>query len=207
MKSVSTISGTMVALLVNNLDTDQIIPKNFLKRVERSGFGPFLFHEWAYDEEGEAKPDFILNHPDYQEARVLVTGENFGSGSSREHAPWAISDWGFEAVIAPSFADIFRNNCYKNALLPIELSPDEVAALGAMATADHGTIVTIELEEQTVTTDGFVAHFAIDPFVKHCLQNGLDDIALTLAHGEEVAAFEASRPSFKPSLESAQDRK
>lgn len=200
MKSVSTITGTMVPLLVNNLDTDQIIPKNFLKRVERSGFGPYLFHEWAYDDEGEAKPDFILNHPDYQGANVLVTGENFGSGSSREHAPWAISDRGFEAVIAPSFADIFRNNCYKNALLPIELSPDEVAELGEMATADHSTIVTIDLEEQTVTADGFNAHFTIDPFVKHCLQNGLDDIALTLAHGEEVAAFEASRPSFKPRL-------
>ncbi len=207
MKSVSTISGTMVPLLVNNLDTDQIIPKNFLKRVERSGFGPFLFHEWAYDEEGEEKPDFILNHPDYQTAKVLVTGENFGSGSSREHAPWAISDRGFEAVIAPSFADIFRNNCYKNALLPIELRPDEVAALGAMATANHAAVVTIDLENQTVLSDGFAATFDIDPFVKHCLQNGLDDIALTLAHGEEVSAFEASRPLFKPSLIPAQDRR
>lgn len=200
MRTVGVISGTMAPLLVNNLDTDQIIPKNFLKRVERSGFGPFLFHEWAFDEEGEANPEFVLNDPSYRDAKVLITGENFGSGSSREHAPWAISDWGFEAVIAPSFADIFRNNCYKNALLPIALAPSQVAELGAMASADANARVTIDLEQQTVIADGFRAEFEIDPFVKHCLQHGLDDIALTLAHEEEVRAYERSRPAFKPAL-------
>lgn len=202
MKSVSTITGTMAPLLVNNLDTDQIIPKDFLKRVERSGFGPFLFYEWAFDPEGEPKPDFILNRPEYRGAKVLVSGENFGSGSSREHAPWAIGDWGFEAVIAPSFADIFRNNCYKNALLPIELPASTVARLGQMADDPNAEIV-IDLENQTVKAGDIEATFEIDTFVKHCLANGLDDIALTLQHEAEVDDFEASRPAFKPSLDSS----
>lgn len=192
----------MVPLLVNNLDTDQIIPKDFLKRVERSGFGPFLFYEWAFDPEGEPKPDFVLNRSEYQGAKVLVSGENFGSGSSREHAPWAIGDWGFEAVIAPSFADIFKNNCYKNALLPIELPAATVGLLGEMA-QDPTAQIEIDLEAQTVIAGDTTAAFEIDAFVKHCLLNGLDDIALTLQKADEVAAFEANRPAFKPTLESS----
>ena len=199
MKPVSTIEGTMAPLLVNNLDTDQIIPKDFLKRVERSGFGPFLFYEWAYDPEGEPKPDFVLNRPEYQDAKVLITGENFGSGSSREHAPWAIADWGFEAVIAPSFADIFRNNCHKNALLPIVLPAATVNRLGEIA-ADPAASIAIDLEAQTVQSGDVSATFEIDPFVKHCLLNGLDDIALTLEHEGRVSQYEAARPAFKPAL-------
>ena len=133
MDPVGLIQGQMAPLPRANVDTDQIIPKQFLKRVERSGFGPFLFYDWAFDTEGEPIPDFVTNRPEYANAKVLVTGPNFGSGSSREHAPWAIEDWGFEAIIAPSFADIFRNNCHKIGLLPIVLSDDQVATLTAMA--------------------------------------------------------------------------
>jgi len=199
MESVSTIVGTAAPLPRANVDTDQIIPKQFLKRIERSGFGEFLFFDWAADTEGELDPDFVLNKPEYAEAVVLVAGPNFGSGSSREHAPWALEDWGFRAVIAPSFADIFANNCTKIGLLPIVLTDDEVASLVAIANV-AGNVVTVDLESQTVTADGFTATFEIDPFTKHCLLNGLDHIALSLEHADEIVSFEEHRPRYMPTV-------
>ena len=199
MEPISVITGQMAPLPRANVDTDAIIPKQFLKRVERSGFGPFLFYEWAYDEEGELIPDFILNQPDYAAPNVLVTGPNFGSGSSREHAPWSIEDRGFKAIIAPSFADIFYNNCVNIGLLPVVLTDEEVATLTRIA-ADPDNLVTIDLEEQTVRTIGFEASFDIDPFAKHRLRNGFDNIALTLEHGDAIDEYESLRMAFKPSL-------
>jgi 3-isopropylmalate/(R)-2-methylmalate dehydratase small subunit len=199
MEPVTTISGTAVSLPRANVDTDQIIPKQFLKRVERSGFGEYLFYDWARDEEGELDPEFVLNQPAFADAVVLVTGPNFGSGSSREHAPWALEDWGFRAVIAPSFADIFATNCTKIGLLPVVLTADEVAALEPIA-REPGNSVTVDLETQTVTAPDFAAHFDIDPFTKHCLINGLDEIALTLRHGDEIADFEQRRPEHAPTV-------
>jgi 3-isopropylmalate/(R)-2-methylmalate dehydratase small subunit len=199
MEPISVITGQMAPLPRANVDTDAIIPKQYLKRVERSGFGPFLFYEWAYDEEGELIPDFVLNKPEYEGAEVLVSGPNFGSGSSREHAPWSIEDRGFRAVIAPSFADIFYNNCINIGLLPIVLSDADVAKLTDVAN-DPDNLVTIDLEAQTVVTIGFEARFEIDPFAKHRLANGLDNIALTLAHGEAIADYEGNRAAYKPVL-------
>lgn len=199
MEPISTITGQMAPLPRANVDTDAIIPKQYLKRVERSGFGPFLFYEWAYDEEGELIPDFILNQPDYGAAEVLVSGPNFGSGSSREHAPWSIEDRGFKAIIAPSFADIFYNNCINIGLLPVVLSDDEVAALTEIA-GDPDNLVTIDLAAQTVTSIGFEASFDIDAFAKHRLANGLDNIALTLEHAAAIDTYEADRAEHKPAL-------
>jgi 3-isopropylmalate/(R)-2-methylmalate dehydratase small subunit len=197
MEPVTTIVGTAAPLPRANVDTDQIIPKQFLKRVERSGFGEFLFYDWARDPEGELDPTFVLNQTTYAEAVILVAGPNFGSGSSREHAPWSLADWGFKAVVAPSFADIFYTNCTKIGLVPVILTADEVESLMAIA-ANPGNEVTVDLASQTVSAGGFSATFPIDPFTKHCLLNGLDEIALTLAHGDDIAAFEQRRPDFKP---------
>ena len=199
MDPVTVITGQMAPLPRANVDTDAIIPKQFLKRVERSGFGPFLFYEWAYDEEGELLPDFVLNQPEYQDAKVLVSGPNFGSGSSREHAPWSIEDRGFEAVIAPSFADIFYNNCINIGLLPVALTETEVATLTQIA-ADPDNLVTIDLADQMVTTVGFDARFEIDSFARHRLLNGLDNIALTLEHAVLIDGNEERRATFKPAV-------
>lgn len=199
MEPITVITGQMAPLPRANVDTDAIIPKQFLKRVERSGFGPFLFYEWAYDEEGEVIPDFILNQPEYESASVLVSGPNFGSGSSREHAPWSIEDRGFKAVIAPSFADIFYNNCVNIGLLPVVLAEAEVASLTQIA-EDPDNLVSIDLRTQTVTTIGFEAHFEIDSFAKHRLANGLDNIALTLEHGTAIGSYEETRATFKPAI-------
>ena len=197
MDPVTTIVGTGVPLPRANVDTDQIIPKQFLKRVERTGFGEFLFYDWARDAEGELDPGFVLNEPARRDASVLVTGPNFGSGSSREHAPWSLEDWGFRAVVAPSFADIFATNCTKIGLLPVVLEDDEVQRL--LEIVDDPTAeVTVDLADQTVTADGFSASFDIDPFTKHCLLNGLDHIALTLQHAHDIDDFEDRRESFKP---------
>ncbi len=199
MEPVTTITGRAAPLPRANIDTDQIIPKQFLKRVERSGFGEFLFYDWATDAEGEPDGDFVLNKPEYADAAVLVTGPNFGSGSSREHAPWALQDRGFRTIIAPSFADIFVNNCAKIGLLTIVLADDEVAALTAIAN-DPANTVTVDLESQTVTAQGFHASFHIDPFTKHCLLNGLDHIALSLQHADEIDSFEQGRPGYLPTV-------
>lgn len=195
MKPVGVIVGTLAPLPRANVDTDQIMPKQFLKRVERTGYGQYLFSEWR-----EADPGFVLNRREYRQARVLVTGPNFGSGSSREHAPWGLQDWGFEAIVAPSFADIFRNNCTKIGLLPVELHDKEVAWLMELAEADPTAEVAIDLAAQTVAATGFEARFEIDPYTKWRLANGLDDIGLTLRYLPDIDAFEANRPVYRPSL-------
>ncbi len=192
MRKVDVITGTMAPLDRGNVDTDQIMPKQFLKRIERSGFGPFTFFDWRKD------PEFVLNRPEYQGARVLVTGPNFGSGSSREHAPWGLQDAGFDAIIAPSFADIFRNNSAKIGLLCIELPAPAVRALLDVALSDPATPCHINLQAQTVEAGGVRERFDIDPFLKHRLLNGLDDIGLTLQHADAVAAYESRRPDMFP---------
>ncbi|MBC8141199.1 MAG: 3-isopropylmalate dehydratase small subunit [Armatimonadetes bacterium] len=178
-----------------NADTDQIIPKQFLKRIERTGFGKYLFFDWRYEEDGTTpNPAFELNAPALHGAQILVVGKNFGCGSSREHAPWALLDYGFRAIIAPSYADIFYNNCFKNGILPVVLTEAQVADLLARLQANPGATLTVDLPAQTVTgTDGFSATFDVDPFRKHCLLNGLDDIGLTLQHEPDITAFEARR--------------
>ncbi len=200
MDPIRIVEGSMAPLPRSNVDTDQIMPKQFLKRVERSGYGEFVFYDWRRNEDGELDVSFVLNRPEYQGAKILVTGPNFGSGSSREHAPWGIQDWGFDAVIAPSFADIFYNNCTKIGLLPVPLTDKEVRWLTELAEQDPAAVVTIDLAEQTVATDGFEATFDIDPFVKHRLLEGLDDIGITLRYENDIAAYEASRPGYKPVL-------
>ena len=202
MNPVTTVTGTAAPLPRANVDTDQIIPKQFLKRVERSGFGEFLFFDWAADAEGELDPNFVLNRPEYSDSKILVAGPNFGSGSSREHAPWALEDWGFEAIIASSFADIFKGNCAKIGLLTIELAQDEVDMLMRIAESTPNSF-TVDLASQTVSTDGFETTFDIDSFVKHCLLNGLDHVALTLEHGSQIDAFEATRPQHRPVVSTA----
>ena len=173
-----------------NVDTDQIIPKQFLKRIERTGFGQFLFYDWRFLDNGDPNPDFVLNDPRYQEASILVAGANFGCGSSREHAPWALQQYGFKAVIAPSFADIFRNNCYKNGLLPIALPDDVTADLTEQIEAQEGYRLMIDLEAQQVVHDGTAHPFEIGDFEKYCLLNGLDEIGWTLQFDEQISAYE-----------------
>lgn len=190
----------MVPLMRPNVDTDQIVAKQSLKRVDRTGFGPYLFYDWAHDSEGEPRTDFVLNDPAYRAARVLVTGRNFGSGSSREHAPWGLMDWGFRAIVATSFADIFRRNCYKNGLLPVVLDESAVKHLADLAQEDPTAEVVVDLEAQKVTAAKLEATFEIDPFVKECLLKGLDEIDLTLTAEAEIARFEDSRPRYKPSV-------
>jgi 3-isopropylmalate/(R)-2-methylmalate dehydratase small subunit len=194
----------------SNVDTDAIIPKQFLKSIQRSGFGPNAFDEWRYLDHGEPgmdnskrplNPDFVLNQPRYQGAQVLLARKNFGCGSSREHAPWALLDYGFRVIIAPSFADIFYNNCFKNGILPIVLSEAEVAQLFREVEANEGYQLSVDLEAQSVTTpSGDVFQFEVDPFRKHCLLNGLDDIGLTLQHVDEIKAYEARRKQEAPWL-------
>jgi 3-isopropylmalate/(R)-2-methylmalate dehydratase small subunit len=196
MEPVKTITGSIAPLPRANVDTDQIMPKNFLKRVERTGYGQFLFWDWRKDED-----NFVIERPEYANAKVLVTGANFGSGSSREHAPWGLADWGFEAIIAPSFADIFFNNCTKVGLLPVVLTEKEVRWLIELGESDPTAEITVDLESQVVSYGAeFDARFDMDPFTKHRLLNGLDDIGLTMQYADDIEAFEASRPSYKPSL-------
>ncbi len=193
-----------------NVDTDAIIPKQFLKSIKRSGFGQNLFDEWRYLDHGEPdmdisqrkiNPDFVLNQPRYQGAQILIARDNFGCGSSREHAPWALQDYGFVAIIAPSFADIFFNNCFKIGLLPIVLKAEVVDRLIKDTIATNGYCLAIDLNIQTVTTlSGEVYSFEIDPFRKHCLLNGLDEIGLTLQHADKIRQFEESRRNEQPWL-------
>lgn len=200
MNAVTIVRGTGAPLNRANVDTDQIMPKQFLKRIERTGYGEFLFWDWARTDDGALDPTFPLNRPEYADASILVTGPNFGSGSSREHAPWGLQDWGFEAVIAPSFADIFFNNCCNIGLLPVELHEKEVRYLLELIEQVPGAVISIDLREQTVVADGFEATFTIDPSQKHRLLNGLDAIGVTLGHADEIDAFEAARPSHLPTL-------
>ncbi len=184
-------SGTLTPLYRPNIDTDQIIPKQFLKRIERSGYGEFLFYDWRYRSNGEPIPDFVLNDPRYAGSSILVAGPNFGCGSSREHAPWSLMDHGFRAVIAPSFADIFYNNSLKNGLLPVILPETAVERLVRWAEGDPQYQVTIDLQDQLVTDEsGPLGNFEIDGFRKHCILNGLDDIALTLEHTAAITKYE-----------------
>jgi len=200
MKPVSVIDGAMLPLPRANVDTDQIMPKQFLKRVERTGYGEFLFWDWRRTRGGELDPGFALNQARYQDAKVLVAGPNFGSGSSREHAPWGLQDWGFEAVIAPSLADIFRTNCTKIGLLPIQLPAEEVSILTRLATERPESRITIDLYSQTVEAPGLSTTFEMDPFTKWRMLNGYDDIGLTLRHLGEIDAFELTRSRVLPSL-------
>ncbi|MCA1816681.1 MAG: 3-isopropylmalate dehydratase small subunit [Acidobacteria bacterium] len=190
-------TGLVVPLDRPNVDTDQIIPKQFLKRVERTGFGQFLFYDWRYTSTGEPDSSFVLNDPRYAGATVLVAGRNFGCGSSREHAPWALADYGFRAVIAPSFADIFANNCVKNGIVTVELAGGEVAELARRARESEGYGVTVDLERCEVRdAGGFCARFEVDEFRRRCLLEGLDEMGLTLLRADDIAAFEARRPRW-----------
>ena len=189
-------TGLVAPLDRTNVDTDQIIPKQFLKRIERTGFGEFLFYDWRRLPNGEVDSSFSLTQPQYDGASILITGRNFGCGSSREHAPWALGDYGFRAIIAPSFADIFANNCLKNGLLPVVLNEQEVATLFQKARKLKGYQLTVDLERRLVTdSDNFAASFSIDDFQRECLLEGLDDVALTLRHEADILAYETLRPS------------
>lgn len=202
--------GLVAPLDRENVDTDAIIPKQFLKSIKRTGFGPNLFDEWRYKDVGQPgqdnsrrplNPDFVLNQPRYQGASILLARRNFGCGSSREHAPWALTQYGFRAVIAPSFADIFFNNCYKNGLLPVALTEAQVEQLFNETNAFNGYQVTIDLDKQVVMTpSGTAFEFDIAPFRKYCMLNGFDDIALTLRHADKIRAFEAERVAKMPWL-------
>ena len=197
MDPFNRMAGVVMPMNRVNVDTDQIIPKQFLKRVERTGFGEFLFFDWRYNDDGTPKPDFVLNQPGYKDAEIIVAGRNFGSGSSREHAPWALGQYGFKVVIAPSFADIFHSNCFQNGLLPIVLPEETVQQIIENAERDPGYRLHVDLEAERVWDDDeqVVAEFRVEPFRRHCLLNGLDDIGLTLERDDDIAAFEANRSS------------
>jgi len=208
MQAFSKLNGLVAPLDRSNIDTDAIIPKQFLKSIKRSGFGPNLFDEWRYLDHGELgmdcskrplNPDFILNQPRYQGTQILLARDNFGCGSSREHAPWALFDYGIRVVIAPSFADIFANNCFKNGILPVVLDVETVARLFAEVEGTVGYKLDVDLEKQQVTTlSGEVLEFTVDEFRKKCLLEGLDDISLTMQHVEEIKEFEAKRKIEEP---------
>ena len=210
MQAFTQLNGLVAPLDRANVDTDAIIPKQFLKSIKRAGFGPNAFDEWRYLDQGEPgmdnsnrslNPDFPLNYPRYQGASILLTRENFGCGSSREHAPWALLDYGFRAIIAPSFADIFFNNCFKNGILPIVLDAEIVDSLFKEVEPNEGYHLLVDLQTQTVQTPSGKSYaFEIDPFRKHCLLNGLDDIGLTLQHVSDIKAFEAKHKAVQPWL-------
>ena len=207
MESLVRISGIAAPLLRINIDTDQIIPAQFLRTIERSGLGKHLFSRMRYREDGSENPDFMLNQPAYRKARILVAGDNFGCGSSREHAPWALLDHGIRCVISSGFADIFYNNCFKNGILPIVVTPEQLELLFDDAERGANATLTIDLEKQEIRgPDGGVAHFEIDPFRKHCLLNGLDDIGLTLQQDKEIDSYEAKQRIAQPWLSGAAAR-
>ena len=199
MEKFEKITGIAAPLPLINVDTDMIIPKQFLKTIKRSGLGVNLFDEMRYDDEGREIPDFVLNKPQYREAEILIGGDNFGCGSSREHAPWAIKDFGIRCVIAPGFADIFFNNCFKNGILPIVLPQEQVDVLMKDAEKGSNARMTVDLEAQTVTTsDGESFAFEVDAFKKHCLMEGLDDIGLTLEKSAAIDTFEEKLAATRP---------
>ena len=199
MEKFTKISGIAAPMPMINVDTDMIIPKQFLKTIKRSGLGVNLFDEMRYDDDGKEIPDFVLNKPAYRDAEILVAGDNFGCGSSREHAPWAIKDFGIRCVIAPSFADIFYNNCFKNGILPIALPQEQVDILMADAEKGANARIEVDLEAQTVTTsEGTTISFEIDAFKKHCLLEGLDDIGLTMEKAASIDSFEAKASAARP---------
>src|SRR2546425_6513341 len=194
MQAVKQVDGRMAPLDLADVDTDQIIPKQFLKRIERTGYGPFLFYDWR------ARGDFVLDRPEYAGASVLVAGANFGCRSSREHAPSALRDFGFQAIIAPSFADIFRANCYKTGLLAVTLSDGQVRHLVDLVSEDPTAQVTVDLQAQQVRGEGFSYRFEIDAFARECLLQGLDEIALVEKHDQEISAYESHRDAWLPAV-------
>ena len=201
MQKFETLNGVAAPLNITNIDTDMIIPKQFLKTIKRTGLGKSLFYEMRYTQEGEELPEFVLNKPAYRKARILVAGDNFGCGSSREHAPWALLDFGIRCVIATSFADIFYNNSFKNGILPIVVSPDDQKKLLDDAERGANATMTIDLPNQEIRgPDGGVIKFEIDAFRKHCLLNGLDDIALTMEKAESISTFEKKNAASHPWL-------
>ena len=201
MDKFTTLTGVAAPLEIVNVDTDMIIPKQYLKTIKRTGLGTGLFSEMRYNEDGTDNPDFVLNQPAYKTAKILVAGDNFGCGSSREHAPWALLDFGIRCVISTSFADIFYNNCFKNGILPIVLPEDEVDRLFREVQTMPGYRLTVSLPEQTVATPaGAVLRFEVDSYRKHCLLNGLDEIGLTLQHAEAIRGYEARRRQEAPWL-------
>ncbi len=201
MDKFTTLTGVAAPLPLRNIDTDMIIPKQFLKTIKRTGLGKSLFYEMRYDQEGNEIPDFVLNQPAYRKATILVTGENFGCGSSREHAPWSLLDFGIRCIIAPDFADIFYNNCFQNGILPIKLPQSEVDKLMDDASRGANATLTVDLESQEIRgPDGGVIKFEIDPFRKHCLLNGLDAIGLTLEKKQSIERFEQGTAAARPWL-------
>ena len=195
MQPFTTHTGLVAAMDRANVDTDQIIPKQFLKRIERTGWGEYLFFDWRLDVEGDPRPDFELNNPAFEDAKVLIAGRNFGCGSSREHAPWALQGYGFEVLVAPSFGDIFVSNCVKVGLVPITLPAEQVRRLIELVDAEHGSEVTVDLEARTITGlgDETVA-FSFDEFARYRLLNGVDEIGLTLEHSDAISAYESAHP-------------
>ena len=199
MEKFEKLAGVAAPMPLVNIDTDMIIPKVFLKTIKRSGLGVNLFDEMRYDREGNEKPDFVLNKTQYREAKILVAGDNFGCGSSREHAPWAIADFGIKCVVSTSFADIFYNNCFKNGILPVVLPQDQVDILMKDAEKGANSIIEVDLENQTIaSSDGEVFSFEVDPFKKHCLLNGLDDIGLTMEKEDQITAYESKATQMFP---------
>jgi 3-isopropylmalate/(R)-2-methylmalate dehydratase small subunit len=196
MKPFRQHTGLVAPLDRANVDTDQIIPKQFLKRIERTGFGEFLFYDWRYTADGVLNPSFVLNEPRYEGASILIADKNFGCGSSREHAPWALGEYGFRVIIAPSFADIFANNCFKNGMLPIVLGEDQVRGIMRRAQQQTGYQLTIDLERQTIEDpDRLSIPFVVGEFQRYCLLEGLDDIGLTLRHADAIKAYETTHAS------------
>jgi len=201
MQSFTTLTGVAAPFPLINVDTDMIIPKQFLKTIKRTGLGKALFHELRFDEKGQEKPEFVLNKPAYRKAQILVAGDNFGCGSSREHAPWALLDFGICCVISTSFADIFYNNCFKNGILPIVVSPENLKKLMDDAERGANATLTIDLGAQEIRgPDGGMIRFDVDPFRKHCLMNGLDDIGLTMEKQSDIENFERSQAERRPWL-------
>jgi len=201
MQKFTTLTGVAAPLPMINVDTDMIIPKQFLKTIKRSGLGSSLFYELRYDDKGNERPDFVLNKPAYRNAEILVAGENFGCGSSREHAPWALLDFGIKCVISTGFADIFYNNCFQNGILPIKVSPEDLEKLMDDASRGANARLTVDLEAQEIRgPDGGVVKFEIDSFRKHCLLNGLDNIGLTMQKEKSITSFEEKMSSDRPWL-------
>ena len=205
MRPFTTVRSNACPIMSDDIDTDQIVPKQYLKRVERTGFGPFAFAGWRYEADGVTpRPEFPMNRPEHAGAQILLSGRNFGCGSSREHAPWALEDSGFRVVIASSFADIFRSNCGKVGVLCVDLHEKVVAQIAELVEADPAVEITVDLEAQTISVpsvgvlDGVEVDFTVDPHVRHCLINGLDDIGLTLQHESDISAYEQRRPAYRP---------
>ena len=204
MKPYTTVTSRACPINANDVDTDQIIPKQYLKRIERTGFGPFAFAEWRYDDDGNERPEFAMNRPEHAGAEILLTGRNFGCGSSREHAPWALEDAGFRTIIASSFADIFRSNCGKVGVLCVQVDEKVLLRLHELVDADPSIELTVDLAAQRLIApdagvlEGLEVAFDVDQHTKHCLIEGLDDIGLTLAHEADISAYAATRPVYRP---------